>query len=63
MPTIKAVGVARPIAQGHATTNIVMKLNKAISDLLKTKNQTIKLKIEAEMTIGTKMLEILSTFF
>jgi hypothetical protein len=71
-PTITAVGVARPRAQGQATTrveipNLKAKLNLSWSSLnsgeslVKAKlNQIIQLRIARATIVGTNIFETLS---
>ena len=60
MPTIIAVGVANPNAQGHAITNTDIKnVNEAINPAPLI-YQAIPVIIEINITIGTKYPEIIS---
>jgi hypothetical protein len=65
MPTMIAVGVARPKAQGHAITNIVMDVSKACVNAFSPPNiiQVKKVTTAIPMTTGTNMPAILSTNF
>ncbi len=57
VPTIMAVGVARPRAQGQAMIMTATKLSKAKvrAGGGPQKNQTIKVSTAIPMTIGTKI--------
>jgi len=71
VPTITAVGVARPMAQGQAMTRTATMLIKALVKTVTSepggtgtrKNQTRKVTREMAITTGTKTAEILSARF
>ncbi len=65
IPTIMAVGVAKPKAQGQAITNTATEVNKACEKALSspTDIQTMKVTMEIPNTTGTKIPAILSTSF
>ena len=61
VPTIIAVGVAKPSAQGQAITNTEIVIVKAkIHDSCPKKNQAKPERTAKPMTFGTKTPEILS---
>ncbi len=61
VPTIKAVGVARPSAQGQAITITAEKYNSdAVSPAPTTKNHTANTINAIMITVGTNIAEILS---
>ena len=61
VPTIKAVGVANPKAQGQAITITEVKAIKAKDkEAFKKKNQTTKVMMAKIITVGTKIAAILS---
>ena len=64
VPTINAVGVAKPKAHGQAMT-ITLTANSMASTAVAPKNeyQIIKVKIAIIITAGTKILDILSVKF
>src|SRR5699024_2954904 len=64
VPTIKAVGVAKPNAHGHAITTTETAKSMALT-IVAPKNtyQITKVIIAMIKTAGTKMLEILSVKF
>lgn len=60
-PTITAVGVAKPMAQGQAITKTAMAFNMACgAGKLKAKNPKTKVKMATAKTAGTKTALILS---
>ena len=65
IPTIMAVGVARPKAHGHAITKIATELRIAWDNASSppTIIQTAKVRIEIAITVGTNIEAILSTSF
>ena len=77
VPTITAVGVAKPNAHGHAITNTeIDRINEktvllvpggthsiGITFKLNKLNHVMNVKIEIRITIGTKYFEILSANF
>ena len=60
VPTIIAVGVASPKAQGQEITNTQIPIDKANSKLSPLNSQMIVAIIASVITIGTKMALILS---
>jgi len=60
-PTIRAAGVAIPIAQGQAIINTAINESNPIMKLPITKTHTIKDKIETRTTAGTNFADIEST--
>lgn len=61
VPTINAVGVANPSAQGHAMTITAEKYNsEAVSPAPTTKNQMRNTTSAIPITVGTNIAEILS---
>ena len=64
IPTITAVGVASPIAQGHETTRTAIDLkNASTEDILKKKYEMLNVAIEIKITTGTNMELTLSPNF
>ena len=63
IPTIIAVGVAKPKAQGQAITNTVTEVSSACAKSPSANIHTAKVKIASPITTGTKIPAILSTNF
>ncbi len=63
VPTIMAVGVASPKAQGHAITSTEIALIRPADGLPKTNVQTKKVMMAMMMIAGTKYSEIVSAIF
>ncbi len=63
LPTIKAVGVARPKAQGHAITKTETATPIALLKSPKINHQFRKVRIERAIIDGTNILVILSANF
>ena len=61
VPTIRAVGVARPSAQGHAMMSTATEAVKASVGSPVTTSQPARVASESASTIGTKTAETRST--
>ncbi len=63
VPTIIAVGVARPRAQGHEITSTAIPIDKANAKSFPAMSQIIIARIAIPITIGTKYRDISSASF